>query len=349
MTTKVRLGILGTGFIARTYHVPALMQVHDAKIVALSNPRVEKARELADTIGLDGGDCYREAEEVLERSDVDAVLILTPNDTHRDLTLAAARHGKHALVQKPLARGSAECAEMIAAAKEAGIVLAGSFMHRFLPEVRMARDLLEKGTIGRLFTMRVRNAVTGSTWAAWFHDRDRTGGGAAIDVGVHGIDLIRYLAGDIENVQARMGTYVPQRPLDGAERTTAAADNEDTVLATYGLASGAIALHEAAWTERAMVRRFEAELRGEAGAILIRSGYGPLALASRHLDNGDQWILPFVPYEPLGMREHQAFIDAVLGRAAVQAPASDGLAAVRVAEALYRSAQAGRVPVEVGS
>lgn len=349
---KVRFGILGCGFIARAYHMPALRQLEEAELVAFSNGQnLGPAVELARVVGLDVDACHTNADDVFARPDVDAVLILTPNDTHLELVLAAARAGKHALVQKPFARTSAECRKMIAAAQAAGTVLAASFMHRYFPEVHLAREYIGRELLGRLHTIRLRNAVPFGNWTSWFHRRERTGGGAAIDVGVHGIDLIRYWTScEIESVQAQVATFLPKRRLNlpGQDETVVEADNEDNVLALYQLEGGALGAHEISWTESSPPRRFEAELRGEDGVILIRSGLGsPLAVSSRKLENNNRWITPFLPYEPFGVRQHKAFLDAVLGRAPLETPGEDGLATVQVVEALYRSAEVRGCPVTV--
>lgn len=342
---RLRVGVLGCGFIARTYHVPALQQVEEAEIVAFANPTLSRAVALAETVGLDQDACTTDPHTVIERDDVDAVLILSPNDTHRDLAVAAARAGKSALVQKPLARTAAECREMIEAARSAGTVLAAAFPHRYFPEVRLARDYLRKGAIGRLTAIRVRNAGSGSTWSRWFHEAARTGGGAGLDLGVHGIDLFRFWGGEVLEVQSRLAMHVPERPM--ADAPPMAADNEDNMLALYGLRAGASGSHEVSWTERSPGRRFTALLQGDSGTILVRSGFGPLAIASRRLDNGGQWILPFVAFEPTGVREHRAFVEAALGRAPLDATAEDGLAALQVVEAIYRSARQGGARVAV--
>lgn len=339
---SIRVAILGCGFITRGYHLPALLRTEGVRVVALADKNPKRALGLAEMVP---GDVWcGDPIEALTRADVDAVLIATPNDTHRDLALAAAAAGKAMLIQKPFGRTTRECREMIDAAHAAGVLIASSFMHRYFPEVRMVHEYLQRGLIGRLQSIHIRNGVSAGTWAAWFFSREQTGGGAAIDVGVHGIDLVRHWAGEIVSVRAQAARFLDERQLtipDAAAPSSVHPDNEDNAAALYHLASGAIVTHEISWTEVARSKRFEAELRGDDGTILVRSGFGPLAVASRQLDNGNQWITPFVPYEPFGVRQHQAFADAVRGVSPLETPGEDGLAVVQVIEALYRSVEAG--------
>lgn len=345
-TPPVRIAVIGTGYIAHTYHIPALLGLPEARVVALGyHSQRDRAIDLARDIGLAPHDCHADPYEAIGRDDVDAVLVLTPNDTHLPLARAAAAAGKHALVQKPLAPTPADCERIIEAARDAGVVLAASLMHRYFPEVREARRHIDSGAIGAIQSIRIRNAVKASNWAEWLHSRERAGGGAAIDVGVHGIDLVRHWTGaEITTAQARAATLAPERELnDESGPRRVQATNEDFAVAIYELSSGGIGIHEISWNEHAPPRRFEAEVRGSAGAVLVRSGHSaPLAISSPVLEASGSWLLPFLPHESPGISQHQAFIDAVRRGRTNETPGDDGLAAVRVADAMQRSFVSGQ-------
>ncbi|MBK7470149.1 MAG: Gfo/Idh/MocA family oxidoreductase [Betaproteobacteria bacterium] len=163
-----------------------------------------------------------------------------------------------------------------AAANAAGVHLQVSFMHRYFEEVVRARALLAEGAIGRPYSLRLRNATPGPDWGAWFYSKARVGGGVVMQLGVHGIDLLRHLCGEIDALSAHTALLRTERAL--ADGTLVHPDNEDHALALYRLASGAIASHEMSMSEVAGCDRFTLEIYGERGTIWLRSGRGPLAL-----------------------------------------------------------------------
>lgn len=330
---KLGVAVIGCGGISE-YHIPGMLAVDEARIVAACDRDADKARSAAEKYGIPK--VYTDSDAVFNDDEVQAVMVLTPNFTHKDLAIMAARAGKHVLMQKPFARSVAECNEMIAAAREAGTQLIPSFMHRFLTESITAKSYIEQGLIGRPMTVRIRNAVGGATHAAWFFDRASTGGGAVIDVGVHGIDLLRYLIGEVEEVAAMTTTHQAVRHMDDGSNVTL--ESEDSATITYRLANNVLAVHEVSWSQKAGCKRFEAEIYGDEGTIYLRTAMGPLALASKRLGTTGNWFVPELPKYPFGYQQHKAFVDTILGSSAPTPRAEDGLATIRVVEAIYRSA-----------
>jgi predicted dehydrogenase len=343
------IGIIGCGEIANTYHLPALARLPRVRLVAVASASGHSARRTAETFGVpawyaDDGDKYAGARQLLADPAIEAVLILTPQFTRLDLIQAAAQAGKPMLVQKPLGRSVVESQAILEAVHQSGVLLVPSFMHRFLPEVLKARELLKQGLLGPIRMVRIRNSTPGPDWNAWFYQKELVGGGVAIDMGAHGIDLVRWLVGEITHVYARTKRVVSERMVDGR---SVVPDNEDTVLAVYELANGAMCSHEMSWAEHKGYGRFEMEIYGQDGSLLIRSGFGPLAVCSRHLHSPNHWFLPDLPRKFLGEDQHQDFLAAVRDRPSVLTPRpEDGLINVRVCEKIYESAAMGE-PVAV--
>lgn len=144
MTTpnKLRIGIIGAGGIFRSLHQPYYQMTHRAQIVAVSDVREEAARDVAAVFG---AEAYTDYRDLLARDDVDAVDICTHPKPHCEMTLAAARAGKHVLVEKPMCRTVAEADAMIAACKEAGVVLQVAYMLRFNPTHQKLIGLTQLG------------------------------------------------------------------------------------------------------------------------------------------------------------------------------------------------------------
>ncbi len=156
-----------------------------------------------------------------------------PNDVHAEPTTAAARAGKHVVCEKPLGRDAAEAYEMWQAAESAGVIHLCGFNYRFVPAVRLARELLDTGAIGEVVHFRLRYLQSWS-WdadpAAWRFDPARSGTGVLGDIGSHAIDLARYLVGEIASVSAAVRTIVPGRRVD--DHFVAAVEFENGVIAT---------------------------------------------------------------------------------------------------------------------
>ena len=332
---RVRIGIIGAGFIA-DYHLDGLRAAGGAYVRVIAGRSRDKAAAAAARHGVAA--VASDWREVLARDDIDAVVITTPDDTHPEIAIAAARAGKHILLQKPMARTAQECRDIIAAAQAAGVRLQVSFMHRYFEEVVLARQLLADGAIGRPYSMRMRNATPGPDWGTWFYSKARVGGGVVMQLGVHGIDLLRHLCGDIESVSANTALLRTERTL--SDGSVVRPDNEDHALALYSFTSGALATHEMSMSELAGCDRFTLEIYGERGTLWLRSGRGALALHSPAHTGTRDWVVPALTPHASGARQHQAFLDMVRGVATPDDTPAAGLASVLVAEAIYRASAA---------
>ncbi len=332
----MRIGILGAGFISN-YHITGFRQA-GAEVVALCGRRRDVVRSKAARHGIPYA--CTDPEAVLRRDDVDVIVIATPDSTHEALALAAMRAGKPVLIQKPMARTGAECRRILDAARQTGVAVFVSFMHRYFEEVDAVRELLEGGTLGSLHSVRQRNATPGADWAAWFYRRQETGGGVVLQLGTHGIDLLRYLFGEIEAVWATTATVCPERVL--ADGTVVRPDNEDLAVAVYRFASGLRAVHEMSYTEVAGTDRFRMEIYGERGTVWLRTERGRLAMAIRGDGDVMPWSVPNLPPERTAYRQHAHLLAMLRGEAPPDDSAHTGLISVLVAETVYRSAASGR-------
>lgn len=335
-TEHVRVGMIGAGSIS-DYHITGL-QAAGAEVVAIFSRTEKSAREKAERFGIP--DYTTDYQEILARDDIETVVITTPDFTHETIALAAARAGKAILLQKPMARNSQECLRIIEAAEQAGVPLYVSWMHRYFEEVVKMRELLAEGALGQIYSIRQRNATPGADWAAWFYSKENVGGGAMLQLGIHGIDLLRYLFGEIEAVMAVTDLLKQERVLkDGSVITP---DNEDIAMAIYRLASGAIVTHETVYNEMAGTDRFRMEIYGEQGTAWLRTEKGLLSLYAPTYLGQEGWFEPDLPTAAFGWRQHRHFLDMLRGQEVPDSSARDGLASVLIVEAVYRSAESGR-------
>jgi predicted dehydrogenase len=340
-TSPVGVAIFGAGSIAE-YHLAGIAAAGGATVRVVAGSGSPRAAALAERFGIPH--VSHDWQAALARPDVDAVVIATPDDTHEAIAVAAADAGKAILLQKPMAGTAAGARRIIAAAERAGVDLQVSFMHRFFEEVVKARAWLEEGLIGRVCSMRLRNATPGPDWADWFYARERVGNGVVDQLGVHGIDLALQLVGDVQSVSARMATLVPRRTLrDGRVVDVRTCDS---AYAIYDFAGGAMGSHEMSMIEARGCDRFRLELYGERGTMWLRSGRGLLAVYAPDRF-GDEWLAPTLPSPPFGARQHAVWLAGVTGRGPRLATAREALRGMEVVEAIARSSAQGGAAMAV--
>lgn len=329
---RIGVAVLGGGTIAE-YHLAGLAATGRADIRVVTGRTAANATALAARFGVP--DVSTDVDATLARADVEAVVIATPDDTHEALAFAAARAGKAILLQKPMAGSVAGGRRIVAAAARHGVDLQVSFMHRFFDEVVQAREWLEEGVIGRVLGARVRNATPGPDWNTWFFRKACVPNGVVDQLGVHGIDLVLQLLGNVRAVSAQARTALPQRRLrDGTLVDVEVVDNAN---ATYQLDDGTLVTHEMSMTEVAGCDRFRLEIYGERGSLWLRTERGLLAVFAR-ARFGEQWHVPALPQTAFGRRQHEAWLAGVADEGPRLSTAGDALRGMAVVEAVMRSA-----------
>lgn len=195
------VAIIGCGIISE-HHIRAYQQFPDrAKVVACCDIDLDRAKNRAALAG--GAKAVTSIEEVLADPDVDSVDILTPHHLHCRDVVAAARAGKQILCQKPLAKTLEECDIMISAARNAGVTLFYAEMNRTAPAVVKAKEVIAQGRIGRLIGMQAVAAFwQGGDYlkTSWRYDPKITGGGQLLDAGIHALDILLNVGGEIQSV-----------------------------------------------------------------------------------------------------------------------------------------------------
>jgi predicted dehydrogenase len=331
----VRIGVIGAGLIS-AYHIAGLQAAGGAEVRVLAASSTTRAGPLAQRFGIP--EVATDWRAVLERADIDAVVIATPDRTHEEIALAAAAAGKAILLQKPMAMSPAACRRIIGAARKAGVDLQVSWMHRHFDEVVFARELLVSGKLGPVHHLRMRNATAGPH-EPWFFDPALVAGGVVMQLGVHGIDLTRHLFGEIETVIARTAIRQPERAFPDGRRVTS--QLEDEALATYRFGGGMLASHEMSFNEVQGTDRFRLEIYCADATLLLRTERGPLALYAPRVTGSRGWWLPELPARVFGERQHARWLDILRGRVASDPTALDALAGTLVADAVYRAAASG--------
>ena len=234
---KVGVGIIGSQFIS-TIHAEGLRTCAAAEVVGVASAHADRARAFAERFAIPRHfDDYR---RLLDRPEVDMVVIGAPNDLHCEMTLAAAAAGKHVVVEKPLCLSLHEADRMIAACRAAGVKLMYAEELCFAPKYVRLKQLLDSGALGRPTLVKQSEKHDGPH-AAHFWDVSRSGGGVTMDMGCHAIQFFRWMLGGarIVSVYAQMDTLVHQEKTRG----------DDNALLILQFEGGTTALAEESWSK----------------------------------------------------------------------------------------------------
>lgn len=218
----MKWAIAGPGAHALQRIVPALAASGTDTLVGAAGSSEQKAAAFAQKAG---GKGYASYEALLADPDVEAVFITTPNDQHLDQTVAAAKAGKHVLVEKPMALSVADCEAMIAACADAGVALGLGFQQRHAPVHREMRRLVESGALGDIVLVRGEWHTAYPAWTNWRADPKKAGSDILSAVGVHVFDLLSFL---IDSDVAETAQIVDYSDETGFDQTIAAALRYDS-------------------------------------------------------------------------------------------------------------------------
>ena len=335
---RLRIGLVGCGDVA-VENAAAIDTAPNVELVACYDP----LRTLADDLARAHG-CEVEptSEGLLERGDIDAVLLAVPHHLHAPLGVEAAAAGKHVIVEKPLANNLASAVDLVHAVERAGVVLSVCFPQRFQPDVVIARRLIADGALGALTGALLNffmdkppsywvGGFSGRAHSSWRASRDQAGGGVLIMNLCHYIDLVRHLTGvEAELVTARVHAM---------EHT---AEVEDAVSVSVRYANGALGSFFGTAALRGSDPRTELRLWGQDGQITVEPESRVYTLrALDGLSTGRWQSFGAVPAVN-GRAVYFSRLATALDRGDTpDVTAEDGLAVQAFIEAAYRSSESG--------
>ena len=214
MPEHVRVGMVGTSWWADLMHLPSVKSHPRAKLVAICGRNRDRRAEMAAKYEIPHA--YSNYREMIDQGNLDALVIVTPEDLHYPITMAALDAGLHVMCEKPLALNARHAKAMYEAAEAAGVVHMIMFPYRWTPYSQRLRTLIGEGYIGRCFHYSFRYLGEYGRLAQyeWRFDGDRANGIVG-DLGSHAIDLARWLVGDVSKVSAHLGVYVDRPGPEG--------------------------------------------------------------------------------------------------------------------------------------
>ncbi|MGO9243559.1 MAG: Gfo/Idh/MocA family protein [Verrucomicrobiia bacterium] len=303
--------------------------------------------------------------DVVEDATIDIVDINTPNDTHAEIAIAAAKAGKAILCEKPLAMDVKQAKHMVEAVSKAGVVNMVCHNYRRIPAIVQAKRMIDAGDLGTIYHYRARYAqdwiVDPNFPLVWRLQSKIAGSGAHGDIDAHIIDLGRYLIGEFTEVCGQMETFVKERPLPGEANKKGKVTVDDAVMFIGRFANGALANLEA--TRFALGRKngIQIEINGSKGSLVFdfedmnrlkyyndadpadRRGFRDILVTQGggvHPYVGSWWPPGhIIGYEHTFVHTIADFINAVADKHSVQPTFEDGLANQIVLEAVEKSAK----------
>lgn len=247
----IKIAVLGCGSIARYRHAPEYSANKNCVIAAFYDLVHERAKDLARQYGGKAVSCY---DEILKDPSIDAVSICTPNYLHGQMTIKALNAGKHVLCEKPMAISLQEASEMVRTARDGKRILMIAHNQRLTLTHRKAKEILQRGDLGAVMTFGTCFKHAGpESWSIdqgkhiWFFNKDNAHFGVLGDLGIHKIDLIRWLLGeDIIEVSALLHTS------DKRDDNGNLIDLEDNALCLLKTSGGKVGTMEVSWSNYGM-------------------------------------------------------------------------------------------------
>ena len=326
---NVKFAILGCGTIGDV-HARAIMELKDAELVALCDVNADKAREYAEKYGVK---FYTDYNEMLDDTGIDAVAICTPSGMHADQAISALRKGKHVLVEKPMALTSADAKRVCDEAKKSDKKLSVIFQMRYTEDIQYLKKVIEDERLGRLvfcdLYMKYWRSPEYFEASAWRGTFSMDGGGALMNQGIHGIDIMHYLCGAPKLIGAKVKTLVHK------------IETEDTAVAAVEFSSGALGVIQASTSSNPGFDR-RIEIHGSRGyATVVDAHLEKLFIDGEFLVNRKVESSKGTASDPTKMShtkhvlQYGNFVRAILSGERLISTADDGFAAVSFIEKIY--------------
>jgi 1,5-anhydro-D-fructose reductase (1,5-anhydro-D-mannitol-forming) len=322
-------GLIGASTIAKEWMIAAIRAQAGHEVVAVMSTSSQRGQTFAADNRI--ATSYTELPGLLADPRIHAVYISTTNELHKAQTLAAAAAGKHVLCEKPLAVTLADAREMVAACRQAGVVMGTNHHLRNAATHRKIHELIQSGAIGKPLFARVFHAVyLPPHLQGWRLTTPNAGGGVILDITVHDADTLRFVLG-AEPVEA---TALSQ------QAGMAQSALEDGVMAVVRFDNGVLAqLHDAFTVKHAGTGL---EVHGTEGSILARNVMTQQPVGEIVLRNASGESRIAVEHENLYARALRAFAAAVAGNGTPSASGEDGVRSLATALAVLESSRTGR-------
>lgn len=344
---KIKVGVIGVGNISHE-HINGYINNPDVELYAFCDINEAQLKKMGEKFGITR--LYTDINEFL-RLDIDAVSVCTWNSAHAPCTIAALNAGKHVLCEKPMATSEEEAKEMLEAAKKNNKLLMIGFVRRYGNDCAVVQDFINNDNLGDIYYAKATYTRRNGNPGGWFGDKSRSAGGPLIDLGVHVIDLTRYLMGNPKPVSVYGATFQKlfNRPhikgAAGYKSISAGKDDicdvEDAVTALVRYDNGAVLSVEASFSLNVKKDDGKIELFGTKGGVQINPEVELYTEMNDYLVNVGFDMPTALDFSGLFQNEIDHYVDCVINGTECKSPATDGVQIMKILDAVYESARTG--------
>ena len=327
---KLRIGIVGLGWVSQVFHLPILSRFDDVEIVAVCDKDKARTRMIADRFNI--ARSYNDYREMFVSEDIHAVDVCTSTDVHLPVTLAAIEAGKDVFVEKPIARRYSEALQMAESAKQHKRKLMVGMNNRFRPDTMILKSFIENNELGKLFYVKAGWFKKLSENNPWITRKDKSGGGVFLDLGIVMLDLTLWMLGfpDVHRVSAKIYRQ---------ETKTV----EDSCIAFVALTGGVTAIIETSWSFQSTQDFFYCDLYGSKGSAMINPVRIYKVLHGSLVNMSPvKTETPHNLYRKSYENELKHFVGAARGLHDVISTAEEAVHRMKIVEAIYESGKKGK-------
>ncbi len=347
----IKVAVIGVGSISEC-HLDAYVKNPNAELYAICDINPETLKRQGERYNIPEERRFLDYNELLKLEEIDSVSVCTWNSEHAPVTIAALKAGKNVLCEKPMATSVEDAQAMLAAAKESGKHLQIGFVRRFGNDCALIQDLVNEGFFGDIYYAKASYLRRNGNPEGWFGDKSRSGGGPLYDLGVHVIDLVRFIEGNKKPVSVYGATWqkllnrpnlkTPKAYYSASRTDHDICDVEDLAVAMIRFEDGSILSVEASFSLNIKKGSGAIELFGSKGGAKLDGSN--LELTSEMYDYMTDVTLNGAKADmgDFFQKEIDNYVDCCINPEAVcKAPAEDGVTIMKILCAIYESARTG--------
>lgn len=351
----IKLAIIGCGGIANGKHMPSLAKLSNVEMIGFCDIEIARAEKAAKEYGVEDAKIYEDYRDLLQNEEIEVVHVLTPNDSHAEISIAALNAGKHVMCEKPMAKTANEARLMVEAAKRSGKKLTIGYNNRFRPDSQHLHNLCERGDLGEIYYAKAhairRRAVP--TWGV-FLDEEKQGGGPLIDIGTHALDLTLWMMNNYKPKSVMGTTYHKLSKKENAANAWGPWDPEkftveDSAFGFITMQNGATIVLEASWALNSLdVDEAKCSLSGTDGGADMKDGlrihgesFGKLYTTNVELNSGGVAFYDGNSESDADL-EARLWIESIIHNTEPIVQPEQAYVVTQILEAIYESAKTGK-------
>lgn len=345
---KLKIGIIGTGNISRS-HMDSYRKNPNVELYALCDIDEGRLKKAGEEYGITR--LYTDLSEMLALPEIDAVSVCTWNSAHAPCTIAALNAGKHVLCEKPMATTVEDAVKMKEAAEKNGKLLMIGFVRRFGNDMKMIRDFQSVDYFGDIYYAKANYLRRNGNPCGWFGEKELSGGGPLIDLGVHVIDFIRYAMGNPKPVSVYGATFqklfdrrnikTPKAYVSASSTKDDYCNVEDMATALVRFENGAVLQVEAAFSMNIENDEGKLELYGTKAGVRVGNEIKMFTEQNDYLADVTIKADASMNFSGIFQNEIDHYVDCVLNGTECKNPAEDGVEIMKILTAVYKSAETG--------